>query len=99
MVDNRNNQLYIAYRIGDIVSKAIIVIPSGNYNGITFSNALEAAMNSILTPCETPVSITYDTINNKIAIVLTDERDVKEGELEVEILADKYIEAILYSFK
>ncbi len=73
MIDERNNQLYIAYRIGNVVSEAIIVIPSGNYNGVTFSNALQAAMNSILNPFETPVDITYDNINNKISIPLTDE--------------------------
>ncbi len=47
MIDDRNNQLYVAYRIGDVVSEETVTIPSGNYNGITFSNVLEVAMNSI----------------------------------------------------
>ena len=81
MIDDRNNQLYIAYRIGDVVSEETVTIPSGNYNGITFSNALEVAMNTILTPFSTPVEITYDNINKKISVLLTDDRDVQEGYL------------------
>ena len=76
------------------MSEETVTIPSGNYNGITFSNILEVAMNSILTPFDTPVTITYDIINNKLSILLTDERDVKIGELEVIILTDKYIETL-----
>ncbi len=51
-------------------------------------------MNSIVTSFETPVAITYDIINNKISMLLTDERDVQIGELEVIILTDKDIESI-----
>ena len=80
MIDDRNSQLYIAYRIGDVVAEETVTIPSGNYNGITFSNVLEVAMNSTLTPFETPVTITYASIDTKISILLTDERDVKIGE-------------------
>ncbi len=94
MIDSRNDQLYIGYRIGDVVSEQTVTIPTGNYNGITFSNALNAAMNSILTPFNTPVEITYDIMNNKMSIVLTDERDVKEGGLEVIILSNNDIETL-----
>ena len=94
MIDDRNNQLHIAYRIGNVVAEENVTIPYGNYNGITFSNVLEVAMNFIVTPFETPVTITYDIINNRISSLLTDERDVKIGELEVIILTDKFIESI-----
>ena len=48
MIDSRNNQLYIAYRIGEVINEETVEIPSGNYNGNTCSKALETAMNSIL---------------------------------------------------
>jgi hypothetical protein len=95
MIDSRNNKLYIAYRINDVVSEQTVTIPTGNYNGITFSNALKSAMNSILNPFNTPVEITYDTINNKMLISLTDERAIKTGILEVIILSNQDIETLL----
>jgi hypothetical protein len=94
MIDSRNNKLHLGYRIGNVVSEQTVTIPSGNYNGITFSNALEAAMNTILSPFSTPVEITYDIINNKISIVLTDGRETPEGELEIVLIADVDVASI-----
>ncbi len=81
MIDSRNNQLYIGYRIGEVINEETVEIPSGNYNGNTLSKALETSINSILNPCSTPVVITYDNMNNKLSILLTDNRTSKDGEL------------------
>ena len=91
MIDSRNNQLDVGYRIGEVIKEETVEIPSGNYNGNTFSKALETSMNSILIPFLTPVVITYDNMNNKLSILLTDNRASKDGELEVAILEDKFI--------
>ncbi len=81
MIDSRNNKLYLCYRVGDVVSEQTVPNPSGTYYGGYFSNALETAMNPMLTPFSTPVEITYDNFNNQRSILLTDERDSQDGDL------------------
>ena len=45
MIDSRSNKVYMGYRIGDVYDEVRVEVPNGNYNGITFSNALQAAIN------------------------------------------------------
>ena len=94
MIDNRNNKLYLGYEVGDAISEQTVTIPSGNYNGITFANALDNTINTMLNPCSTTVDITYDNINNKILILMTDERESIEGELELIIIPDDEVASL-----
>jgi hypothetical protein len=91
MIDERNSKLYFDYRIGVEEAAAIVLIPYGNYTGPSFATALETAMNVILNPFETPVSVSYDYLNHYITILLTDGRSMQTGELEVVLIANKDI--------
>jgi hypothetical protein len=50
MIDSRNNYVYLGLRFGTTIHELRVLIPNGNYNGITFSNALQTVINSVLTP-------------------------------------------------
>ena len=95
MIDSRNHYVYLGLRIGVTIHELRVQIPNGNYNGVTFSNALQTVINSVLTPYSTPVEVTYDNINDKVTITLHDEREDKVGELEIAILDDGFA-ATLY---
>jgi hypothetical protein len=96
MIDSRNNYLYLGLKIGTTMNELRTQIPNGNYNGITFGTALQDAMNSVLTPYSTSVEVTYDNVNNKLAILLKDNRQFKVVDIEVAILEDDFA-ATLYS--
>ena len=68
---------YIGYRIGESYHQLRVKVPNGNYNDITVSNALQGVINSVLTPYSTPVEVTYDNINTKVAILSHDNREEK----------------------
>jgi hypothetical protein len=76
MIDERNSQLYLSAYIDGVVSTFTLTLASGNYNGATFSAALEALMNTVLNPLDTPVSVTYDLINNKMTVIVNDNRAI-----------------------
>jgi hypothetical protein len=94
MIDNRNNKLYLGFKIGTAIAEETVTIPSGNYNGITFGKASEITINTVLNPFSTRVDITYDNINNKISILMTDERETVEGELELIIIPDDEVASL-----
>ena len=90
MIDSRNKFVYIGYIIGVAIHELRVQIPNGNYNGITFSNALQGVITSVVTPQSTPVEVTYYTITNKVTILLHDDREEQVGELDVAILDDEF---------
>ena len=47
MVDDRNSKLRLSYNAGAAIDTSTLTMPSGNYNGISFSAALETLMNTI----------------------------------------------------
>jgi hypothetical protein len=75
MVDDRNSQLRLSYIDGAAVGTSTLTMPSGNYNGISFSAALETLMNTVLEPVNLPIAVAYDLINNKMTVSMTDNRD------------------------
>jgi hypothetical protein len=85
MIDDRNSRLYLAYFSGETVLTDTLTLASGNYNGATFSAALEALMNTVLNPVDTPVSVSYDLMNNKMTVLLTDNRAIVTGEAHIVI--------------
>ena len=74
MVDDRNSKLRLSYTDGASVDTATLTMPSGNYNGISFSAALETLMNTVLKPLKIPATVNYDLINNKMTVLITDTR-------------------------
>jgi hypothetical protein len=88
MIDSRNDKLYLTYNNSGVVTERTLILESGNYNGITFASALQSLINSLLSEFSTPVEITYDNINNKITILLIDNRADKSNELHIAILSD-----------
>jgi hypothetical protein len=96
MIDSRNNYVYLVLKIGTTINELRVQIPNGNYNGITFSSTLQDVMNSALNPYSTPVEVTYDNVNNKLSILLKDNRVNKVGAIEIAILNDDFA-ASLYS--
>ncbi len=91
MIDERKSKLYIDYWFGDVQDSVVTLIPHGNYTGQTFATELQTAMNVILNPFETPVSVSYDYMNHSVTILLTDNRSMQTGNLEVVIIANKDI--------
>ena len=90
MIDSRNNYVYLGLRIGETIHELRVQIPNGNYNGITFSNALQGVIISVLTPYSTPVEVTYDNVNNKVTVILHDDKEDKFVELDIAILDDEF---------
>jgi hypothetical protein len=89
MIDERNSKLYIDYRVGDDIAAVVSLIPYGNYTGITFAAALQTAINIHLEPLDIPVTVGYDYMNHYITILLTDERSMQTGTVELVIIANK----------
>jgi len=74
MVDDRNSKLRLSYTDGASVGTSTLTMPSGDYNGISFSAALETLMNTVLEPLKIPATVDYDLINNKMTLAVTDQR-------------------------
>jgi hypothetical protein len=94
MISSRNNRLYFKFINGIVNSNIVLVLDSGNYNGISFSEALQSLMNSYLAPFAVRMQITYDNINNKISFLLIVERASKVGTLKIKILNDNELESL-----
>ncbi len=78
MIDNRNNILRLSFIVGTFSGTRTIAFPSGNYNGITFSAELESILNKVLLPHEVRATVTYELINNKMTLTVTDQRDTND---------------------
>ena len=73
-MDDRNSKLRLSYTDGASVGTSTLTMPSGDYNGISFSAALETLMNTVLEPLKVPATVDYDLINNKMTLAVTDQR-------------------------
>jgi hypothetical protein len=86
-VDERNHNLYLYLNIDGVIDTRIVVFDSGNYTGISFTTAFESKVNAELLAYQLSVSVSYDIMNNKLDIVLNDNRAIVISGAELAILA------------
>jgi hypothetical protein len=88
-IDERNNKLYLGLKIDDVLYTETVTFDSGNYTGIGFSATFESKVNLVLLEYHLSVTINYDLMNNKLRIVLNDDRSMVIGAAEIALLANK----------
>ncbi len=87
-IDERNQNMYLQIQLDGEVFQHTVIFEPGNYTGITFTTAFQSKMNAALLEYELSVSCTYDIMNNKLQIVLNDDRDTQTGDVQVVILSE-----------
>jgi hypothetical protein len=87
-IDQRNHNLYFQIEIGASVTVQTIIFEPGNYTGSTFTAAFQSKVNAALTDYELSVNCSYDLLNNKLQIVLKDDRGSPTGVVKAFILTE-----------
>ena len=93
-VDERNQMLYLGLKINGVVSAETITFDSGNYTGVSFAAAFERKVNAALLGYQLSLSVSYDLMNNKLQMVLSDNRSMVIGDAEVAILSNADINTV-----
>ncbi len=91
-IDARNQMLYLGIKIDDVVSTETITFDTGNYTGVTFASAFESKVNAALLAYQLSLTVSYDIMNNKLEMVLSDDRSMVIGDAEIVILSDAEID-------
>ncbi len=87
-IDERNNMLYLGIRVEGISYRAEVTFDSANYTGTSFAAAFQSKVNSALLEHQLSVVASYDLLNNKLRIVMIDDRSMVIGDAEVAILSN-----------
>ncbi len=87
-IDERNQNLWLTIYIDGVVTVNTVTFVSGNYTGVTFTSAFQSKVNAALLEYELSVTCSYDLMNNKLQIVLNDDRDPATGVVQVVIGSD-----------
>ena len=87
-IDERNQNLYLQVDFDASATTYTVVFEPGNYTGRTFTTAFQSKVNAVLLAHELSVSCSYDLMNNKLQIILSDDRADKTGAVEVAILTE-----------
>jgi hypothetical protein len=87
-IDERNQKLYLQIELGASVTVQTILFDPGNYTGVSFTAAFQSKVNAALLSYELSVVCSYDLMNNKLGIVLKDDRDSPTDDAKAFILTD-----------
>ena len=88
MIDERNHMLYLGLRINGVLYRENDTFDYGNYNGTSFAAAFESKLNALLLAYELSLTVTYDFMNNKMRMVLNDDRSMVVGDADIAILSN-----------
>ena len=75
-------------KVDDVISVETVTFDSGNYTGVSFAAEFERKVNAALLDSQLSLAVSYDLMNNKLQMVLSDDRSMVVGDAEVAILAN-----------
>jgi hypothetical protein len=84
-IDERNNQLYLEVQLDGVLTSFVVSFESSNYSGTRFAEVFQSRVNAAVLVYEISVSVSYELLNNKLIIILNDNREVVIGDAEVEL--------------
>jgi hypothetical protein len=93
-IDERNQKLYLGVTVDASITVQTVIFDPGNYTGVSFTAAFESKVNAALLAYELSVGCSYDLMNNKLQIVLNDDRDPATGVVQVVILTDAEMDIV-----
>ena len=73
-IDERNNLLDLEVQIDGVLSSFVLSFESSNYSGTRFAEVFQSKVNAALLVYQISVSVTYELANNKLLIILNDNR-------------------------
>ena len=85
-ISERNQMLYLAIKIDDVISTVTITFDVGNYTGMTFTTAFSTKLNAVLESESLSLAVSYDLMNNKLQMTMSDNRAIVIGTAEVALL-------------
>ena len=87
-IDARNNTLYLGVLLDGFETRAEVTFDSANYNGTSFAAAFHSKVNAVLLEHQLSIVASYDLLNNKLRLVLMDDRTMVVGDASVAILSN-----------
>ena len=91
-ISERNRVLYLGVNVDGVISTRTITFDVGNYTGITFTTAFSTKVNAALESESLALVVSYDLLNNKLQMVLNDNRAIVIGAAEIAILTNAEID-------
>ena len=96
-ISSRNNKLYFSVDADDVIHWFKIEMDDQNYNGQSFSVALQTKLNDkvvgFFEPDKLSFQVTYDVVDNMVVIDFQDKRVFRYTTMEVKFYSDKDVTA------